>query len=546
MASTMSRFLLWLSLAACVAAQTFQPSNKTITSSNNIQFILATSQTGMETNYRIDPLTSDAGSGKSIQELQSVNRTGTLIAVTASNADSVNSADIAYISCDDSAYTGMLQVGDAVNMAAQNSPTAILLYSTSSSHCSIQGSTGSYSIFYTMIDAGASEALASALDASNNTNSDATSSIMLDPSLASVSGSSQSSSTSSTQQGGTESSNGSSDPATSLLGPPPTTAVAMIILYSITGVITALFLLIIITGAVRAHRHPERYGPRSGAVGRPRQSRARGIARAMLETLPIVKFGEQPTKPVGQAGDLEMGNNTNENATNERQEGQPISGARHPETEATSTEEESDAAATPRNENPAESSDDETHVCSICTDDFVKGQDIRVLPCNHKYHPECIDPWLLNVSGTCPLCRIDLRPQTSHTSTTGTSESNEDNNSNFSPPLGEETDSGPGRRRSRLIDIINPTRMHHASAEERLAALRRLRHERRTGEYERGQEPNENVGGSPLRPSSRRTTRLLSRFRVRTRRQGNAAVINQIPEGREDEQQQQQGSLGTS
>ena len=41
--------------------------------------------------------------------------------------------------------------------------------------------------------------------------------------------------------------------------------------------------------------------------------------------------------------------------------------------------------------------------CSVCTDDFTKGQDVRVLPCNHKFHPECIDPWLLNVSGTCPL-----------------------------------------------------------------------------------------------------------------------------------------------
>ena len=77
----------------------------------------------------------------------------------------------------------------------------------------------------------------------------------------------------------------------------------MIILYSITGIITALFLGIIITGAVRAHRHPERYGPRRVA-GRIRQSRARGIARAMLETIPIVKFGdESPGDGVDAAND---------------------------------------------------------------------------------------------------------------------------------------------------------------------------------------------------------------------------------------------------
>merc|ERR1711939_257189 len=72
----------------------------------------------------------------------------------------------------------------------------------------------------------------------------------------------------------------------SSLGQSPTTAVAMIILYSITGVITALFVVIIVTGAIRAHRHPERYGPRN-IVGRGRQSRAKGVARAMLETLPL-------------------------------------------------------------------------------------------------------------------------------------------------------------------------------------------------------------------------------------------------------------------
>lgn len=45
--------------------------------------------------------------------------------------------------------------------------------------------------------------------------------------------------------------------------------------------------------------------------------------------------------------------------------------------------------------------------CSICTDDFFKGVRIRSLPCGHLFHPECIDPWLLERAITCPMCRVD-------------------------------------------------------------------------------------------------------------------------------------------
>lgn len=41
--------------------------------------------------------------------------------------------------------------------------------------------------------------------------------------------------------------------------------------------------------------------------------------------------------------------------------------------------------------------------CVICEEDFELGQNVRVLPCSHGYHPACVDPWLLNKSGTCPL-----------------------------------------------------------------------------------------------------------------------------------------------
>ncbi|KAL8956992.1 MAG: hypothetical protein Q9183_006171, partial [Haloplaca sp. 2 TL-2023] len=208
-----------------------------------------------------------------------------------------------------------------------------------------------------------------------------------------------------------------------ILGKSPTTAVAMIILYSITGLITTLFLIIIIVGAFRAHRHPERYGPRN-MVGRPRQSRAKGLARAMLETLPIVKFGDNENpKPVDQHGERDI-----EMAPHQTTADSSSQGPQAPTTESTSQSPKPDAidttptAAAPSENTPAPaepaSSDPMANAvnglaCSVCVDDFTKGQDVRVLPCNHKFHPECIDPWLLNVSGTCPLCRVDLRPTNS-------------------------------------------------------------------------------------------------------------------------------------
>jgi Ring finger domain len=41
--------------------------------------------------------------------------------------------------------------------------------------------------------------------------------------------------------------------------------------------------------------------------------------------------------------------------------------------------------------------------CSICDEEFQSGDDVRLLPCYHGYHPTCVDPWLLERSVTCPL-----------------------------------------------------------------------------------------------------------------------------------------------
>lgn len=45
--------------------------------------------------------------------------------------------------------------------------------------------------------------------------------------------------------------------------------------------------------------------------------------------------------------------------------------------------------------------------CPICIVDFETGDDLRVLPCEgrHRFHQACVDPWLLELSRSCPICR---------------------------------------------------------------------------------------------------------------------------------------------
>ncbi|XP_061528699.1 RING finger protein 215 isoform X2 [Phycodurus eques] len=50
---------------------------------------------------------------------------------------------------------------------------------------------------------------------------------------------------------------------------------------------------------------------------------------------------------------------------------------------------------------------DETDNCAVCLEAFNHNQCLRVLPCRHEYHQDCVDPWLL-LHHTCPLCKRSI------------------------------------------------------------------------------------------------------------------------------------------
>lgn len=43
--------------------------------------------------------------------------------------------------------------------------------------------------------------------------------------------------------------------------------------------------------------------------------------------------------------------------------------------------------------------------CVICLEEFVPGTHIKILPCKHGFHGDCIDPWLSERSDQCPICK---------------------------------------------------------------------------------------------------------------------------------------------
>ncbi|VAI35103.1 unnamed protein product [Triticum turgidum subsp. durum] len=51
--------------------------------------------------------------------------------------------------------------------------------------------------------------------------------------------------------------------------------------------------------------------------------------------------------------------------------------------------------------------DGNTEQCVICRVEFEEGESLVALPCNHSYHPDCINQWL-QINKVCPMCSAEV------------------------------------------------------------------------------------------------------------------------------------------
>ncbi|WZH40179.1 E3 ubiquitin ligase SDIR1 [Fusarium acuminatum] len=321
---------------------------------NGMQLSLS-SNDGLQ--FAVIPLTPNLGLNDSTgRVIDIIHIDGKMIATDSSNYNKVNKKDqVAYLSCDEPKDDSFLSPDKMLNTLMRTDPhiKAIVLYSTSNTWCAIsQVRNLPFTSILSMADGG------EATQALNLLNGTTRGKIV----EAHIFG------------------NNTDNTLPKDESKKNNNTAAMIVLYAITGLITLLFLVIITTGAVRAHRYPERYGPRGALGGRPRQSRAKGLARAVLDTIPIVKFGNQtPAKP---DPELELENTEGTDATTNRAASH-LSEARRSDAASAAGGDVDVVSAVARASSSPEGAEDEGSVqlgCSICTEDFKMGEDVRVLP----------------------------------------------------------------------------------------------------------------------------------------------------------------------
>lgn len=292
-------------------------------------------------------------------------------------------------------------------------------------------------------------------------------------------------------------------------GKPSKGLIAVFCVVTIVGILL-LAAIVVAVIHVRRRRRQRRHGQLNNTARSPRPNQPRGPVTAILEALPIVKFGvkQEPGRAHIYHGPPVTGNTTQTHEIELAKSGAGDSSM--PKQKEVVTEQ---ADVTPRHSAATVTASHDNRSCSICTEDFEIGQDQRILPCTHRFHPTCVDPWLINGSATCPLCRTDLKQLMS-------SSSPEPERGGHGVPRQREERENTSEALERSPTTMSPVSRHsslssphHVAREEWNSAMRGRRRQTTS------RMPSEQRQGI-IEDESRRQTWLWHTFHVRTRRTG--------------------------
>ncbi|CAG8719212.1 21034_t:CDS:2 [Cetraspora pellucida] len=204
---------------------------------------------------------------------------------------------------------------------------------------------------------------------------------------------------------------------------------AMVVLYTISGVVLGLFFLVVITNVIINRVRSQQDSGISSSNDPSQSPKHVGIAKTVLESFPVYFFSLRNNPDVVNK-DLEGGKDIKDIGSKEMQTDDknniplndlPQETNKKDETSKLS-EIEGDKSSNNDNKTSNNQSISETSVlppsisnkvteeqltCPICLGDFESGEELRILPCHHQYHTSCIDPWLLEISTLCPMCKAD-------------------------------------------------------------------------------------------------------------------------------------------
>jgi hypothetical protein len=46
--------------------------------------------------------------------------------------------------------------------------------------------------------------------------------------------------------------------------------------------------------------------------------------------------------------------------------------------------------------------------CIFCDEKIQDDQRVKMMPCHHQFHSECLDQWLIRYNQFCPVCRAEV------------------------------------------------------------------------------------------------------------------------------------------